>query len=232
MGSAASVDVPSGADSIVPGIDCRWISQLAAEKWRGQLIALAWSACGLVVLVTLLVVFRARKAVLVDGPDSIERASRPEALLDAELLYVEKMFRISKPVSLSAKLDRAYRTPSAAIVLVEFETRSINRPFLSDVVQLSAQRLALKGQTGQEVAPFGYVVIKTASKSVRHTAHRVELMLESDVVDLVRRREDILARRVAPRYAKSQKMCRTCVFRSKCDNPHQALNASPPSCRR
>jgi CRISPR/Cas system-associated exonuclease Cas4 (RecB family) len=228
MGGAPSVDIASGADSIVPGMDCRWISQLAAAKWRGQLIVLAWSACGLVVLIALLVVFRARKAV-VDGPDSIERASRPEALLDAELLYVEKMFRISNPVGLSAKLDRAYRTPSGAIVLVEFKTHSINRPLLSDVVQLSAQRLALKGQMGQEVAPYGYVVIKTPSKSTRHIAHRVELMLESHVVDLVRRREDILTGRVVPRYADSQKMCRTCAFRSQCDNPHLALNASLPS---
>ena len=56
-----------------------------------------------------------------------EQASRPAALRDAELVYMEKLFRISTPVGLVAKLDRAYRLPSGLLVLVEFKTRSSNR---------------------------------------------------------------------------------------------------------
>ena len=81
-----------------------------------------------------------------------ERMSRPRALRDATLIYMEKQFRISNPVGLVAKLDRAYRMPSGMIVLVEFKTRRLDRPLLSDVIQLSAQRMALMGQTGQTVA--------------------------------------------------------------------------------
>jgi len=153
---------------------------------------------------------------------SVERTSRPEALVDAELLYVEKLFRVSEPVNLVAKLDRAYRTPSGLIVLLEFKTRRMRRPFRSDVIQLSAQRMALAGQTHQTVAPYAYVVVKTPDKAARCTAHRVQLMPEEVVVGLVRRREDILSNRAEPRYAESKAMCRTCAFRSACDTPHLA----------
>ena len=77
--------------------------------------------------------------------DRTEEISRPEALREAKLVYMEERFRISRPVGLVAKLDRAYRMPSGAIVLVEFKTRSINQPFLSDVIQLSAQRMDVRG---------------------------------------------------------------------------------------
>ena len=181
--------------------------------------ALAWIICSFFVLVALLTVFRVWTRMPGAVADATERASRPEALADAELLYVEKLFRMSSPVRMVAKLDRAYRTRSGIVVLVEFKTRWIRRPFLSDVIQLSAQRMALAGQTRRAVAPYGYVVVKTPSKAAAHTAHRVELMSEVVVVALVKRRQDILAKRVEPRYAESKAMCRTCAFRSECDSP-------------
>ena len=39
-----------------------------------------------------------------------ERASRPEELSDAKLVHMERLFRVSKPVGLVARLDRAYWT--------------------------------------------------------------------------------------------------------------------------
>ena len=186
--------------------------------------ALAWIVCSFSVLVALSIVFRVWTRMPGAMAVSTERASRPEALADAELLYVERLFRVSRPVNLVAKLDRAYRIPSGVVVLVEFKTRWTCRPFLSDVIQLSAQRMALAGQTGQVVAPYGYVVVKTPSKAALHTTHRVELMSERVVVALVRRREEILANRVEPRYAESKAMCRTCAFRSECDGPHLAVS--------
>ena len=73
----------------------------------------------------------------------VERRSRPAALRDAELVYVEKTFRTTSPVPIAAKLDRAYRLPSGQLVLVELKTRWNGGPNLSDVIQLSAQRVAL-----------------------------------------------------------------------------------------
>ena len=147
-----------------------------------------------------------------------ERALRPAALRDAELVYMEKLFRISTPVGLVAKLDRAYRLPSGLLVLVEFKTRWSNQPFLSDVIQLSAQRMAVMGQTGQSVASYGYVMVKAPTTRALPTAYRVELFSDDQVVALVRRREAILANRISPLRAWSQKACRTCALRQQCDS--------------
>lgn len=149
------------------------------------------------------------------GGSGAEWASRPRALRDAELVHVERLFRISEPVELAARTDRAYRLPSGLIVLVEFKTRWISRPMWSDVIQLSAQRLAMQ-RHGQRVAQFGYVVVQRPFNAASFAAHRVGLMTEAAVVDLVHRREDILARRIAPRYAAHGGTCRTCAFRSEC----------------
>ena len=148
-----------------------------------------------------------------------ERTSRPKALRDATLVYMEKQFRISNPVGLVAKLDRAYRTPHGVIVLVEFKTRSLNQPFLSDVIQLSAQRVALMGQTGQTVASYAYVMIKMRSWRALSIAHRVNLMSHEQIIALVRRREGILAGRVLPRGPLSPNTCLSCAFRPQC-RPH------------
>ena len=167
------------------------------------------------------------------GESDAERASRPEALLDAELIYVEKPFRASWPVSLIARIDRAYRTPAGVVVLVEFKSRWIRRPFLSDVIQLSVQKVALQRQTGLPVAGHGYVVVRTPTKAAVHTSHRVELMTEREVAALVQRRARILSGRERPRYTEFPKMCRSCAFRHECEagGRHEAASnaAGPPA---
>ena len=150
--------------------------------------ALAWGVvCAVAVVGFPLVMARWRS--LETHAAWAERASRPVALRDAELVYMERLFRISTPVGLVAKLDRAYRLPSGLLVLVEFKTRWSNQPFLSDVIQLSAQRVAVMGQTGQSVASYGYVIVKAPTPRAFPTAHRVKLMTDEQVVALVRRRK-------------------------------------------
>ncbi len=99
---------------------------------------------------------------------------------------MERLFRISTPVGLVAKLDRAYRMPSGLLVLVELKTRWINQPFLSDVIQLSAQRMAVMGQTGQAVASYGYVMVKAPTGRAFPIAHRVQLMTDEEIVALIK----------------------------------------------
>jgi CRISPR-associated exonuclease Cas4 len=180
--------------------------------------SLAWAAAAVACLIAVLAWTRrndaARRAVLV------ERRSRPEALLDADLVYMEQAFRVPQPVGLVVKLDRAYRLPSGRLVLVELKTRWVNRPFLSDVIQLSAQRMAVQSQTRQTVETYGYVAVEVPGNERRRQAHRVELMSEREVTALINRRKDILEGSVAPRYAASAKTCRSCAFRSQCDGPH------------
>ncbi len=161
------------------------------------------------------------------GESDAERASRPEALLDAELIYVEKPFRASWPVSLIARIDRAYRTPAGVVVLVEFKSRWIRRPFLSDVIQLSVQKVALRRQTGLPVAGHGCVVVKAPAKAAAHTSHRVELMTEREVAELARRRALILSGRERPRYTEFPKMCGSCAFRDECEATRLSAGGRP-----
>ena len=178
--------------------------------------ALAW-CIGCAIAIACFAMALARRRSHASRAALAERTSRPRALRDATLIYMEKQFRISNPVGLVAKLDRAYRMPSGMIVLVEFKTRRLDRPLLSDVVQLSAQRVAVMGQTGETVASYAYVMIKTRSWRALPIAHRVNLMSHEQVVALVRRREGILAGRVLPRGPSSLKTCDACSFRGSCN---------------
>jgi CRISPR-associated exonuclease Cas4 len=171
----------------------------------------AWALLTLASALGLIVALRRRRAALADR---MEWASRPWDLRDAELLYLEKRFDVSEPVRLSTRLDRAYRMPSGLVVLLELKTRSVNRAFPSDVIQLSAQRLALERKTRQVVAQHGYVVTQTPDGA--REAHRVQLVSGEAVVALVGRREAILAGRINPRPAASVGVCGTCAYRSIC----------------
>ena len=134
--------------------------------------------------------------------------------MDAELIYMEKRFGVTKPVRLSTKLDRAYRKRSGLVVLVELKTRTVSRAFASDVIQLSAQKVALERRTRQVVAQHAYVVAQTPDGA--REAHRVQLISEEAVVALVRRREAILDGRISPRSAASAKVCGTCAYQTIC----------------
>lgn len=178
--------------------------------------ALAWGV-GCAVAIVCLALAMTRRGSLETHAARAERTSRPAALRDAELVYMEKLFRISTPVGLVAKLDRAYRMPSGLLVLVEFKTRWSKQPCLSDVIQLSAQRMAVMGQTGQSVASYGYVMVKAPTRRALPIVHFVKLMTDEQVVALVRRREDVLAGRALPCRPLSRKVCPTCAFRTQCD---------------
>jgi len=176
----------------------------------------AWVSFGTAVLGMCIVVVLVHRRSPVTMAIETERASRPEELSDAKLVHIERLFHVSNPVGLVARLDRAYQMPSGVVVLVEFKSRWINRPFLSDAIQLSVQKIVVEGQTRQVVASHGYVVVKAPGMHAPQTVHRVELMSDVQVLALIKRRDDVLAGRVAPRYPESRKMCRTCAFRSQC----------------
>lgn len=153
----------------------------------------------------------------VTGARRSEQASRPDELAGAELLYMEKQFRIRKPIALVARIDRAYRAADCAIVLVELKTRWKNRAYATDVIQLSAQRMAVEGETGLRVAEHAFVTVQQPTNSRSYRSHKVQLMTPSEIVALYQRREGIIAGRISPRYAHSTRACRGCAFRSRCD---------------
>jgi len=171
----------------------------------------AWALLALALTLAVVVPLLRRSATLADR---VKSGTRPPDLMDAELIYVERRFDVTEPVRLSARLDRAYRMRSGELVLVELKTRRVSRPFPSDVIQLSAQKLALERQTGQIVAHHGYVVAQTPDGA--QEPHRVQLMTAEAVIAIAKRREAILAGAVNPRPAASVKICRTCAYRMIC----------------
>lgn len=159
-------------------------------------------------------VLRRRRAAAAKGA---ERASRPAALEGATLAYMEKLFRVRAPVPLVVRVDRAYRRPGGELVLVELKTRWSDRAYATDVIQLSVQKMTLEGQTGQRVAPHGFVTVQRPMGTAAARSHRVELLDAAKIVALYRRREDIISGRLIPRYAASSSACKGCAFRSRCD---------------
>lgn len=175
-----------------------------------------WSTAAVATSVVLaFVLHRVRGA----GVRELELASRPDALAGARLLFMEKQFRIRKPIALIARIDRGYRGTDGAIVLVELKTRLKDRPYPTDVIQLSTQKMALEGQTGLRVAEHAFVTIQRPTTNARHRSHKVRLVPASEIVALHRRREDVIAGRISPRYAHSARSCQGCAFRARCDRP-------------
>ncbi|WP_038205752.1 PD-(D/E)XK nuclease family protein [Xenophilus azovorans] len=174
-------------------------------------LPLGFALTGLVLVFLLALIWQARKKV------RDERASRPRALAHAELVYMETLFRIREPFRLVAKVDRVYRLLGGSLVLVELKTRRRDRPYLTDVIQLSAQRLAVQQQTGEVVEPYAFVSVLGPGRGERIRSHRVALLEADALIRLHRRRRAILARQEAPAYAAADAACRGCALRSKCD---------------
>ena len=137
----------------------------------------------------------------------------PEGLRDHTLAYSERTFRSGDDRQVVARVDRAYRGPTGLIVLVELKTRQADRVHLSDIIELSAQRVALAGETGEPVARIAWVVVESAG---RRTAHRVTLLTPRAVWDLAARRDALLAGAASPSYPTTGGVCMTCPHRSQC----------------
>lgn len=142
--------------------------------------------------------------------------SLPQELRGARLIYAERLFRSQSPVVITARVDRAYRNSRGKLVLVELKTREVNRTYWSDVIELSAQRFALGGQTGEAMADYAYIL--TERPDGRPTGfHRVKLMATADLITLAMRRQELLAGKNEPEHADFQRVCRKCVFGRSCN---------------
>lgn len=137
----------------------------------------------------------------------------PRELKDHTLAYSERTFRSGGDTQVVARVDRAYRGRNGLITLVELKTRRTDRAHLSDLIELSAQRVALEGQTGEPVASIGWVVVESAA---RRTAHRVSLMPPHAVWDLASRRDALLAGTESPNYPATSRVCTSCAHRDRC----------------
>lgn len=146
------------------------------------------------------------------------RARLPPELRSACLVYAERLFQYTGPVSICARVDRVYRNAAGVLVLVELKTRETNRTYQSDVIELSAQRVALMAHTGDVVADYAYIVTERPD-GFRMGCHRVRLMAHADVISLAIRRGDLFAGKVEPQAICSSGLCRKCAFVRPCDPP-------------
>lgn len=137
----------------------------------------------------------------------------PEALKDHTLAYSERTFRSGADRPVVARVDRAYRGRNGLIVLVELKTRQVDRVHLSDIIEMSAQRVALEGETGERVAPVAWVVVESAAG---RNSHRVRLMSPYALWDLASRREALLAGTESPDYPATSRLCASCIYRARC----------------
>jgi len=138
----------------------------------------------------------------------------PRELRGSVLAYAERMFRLDLPLRrLSARVDRAYRARNGTVTLVELKTRRIHRPYLSDVIELSVQRLVLMSETGESVARHADVLVQGPRRT---TTHRVELLSETEVFALVARREAILSGSAQASRASDSGLCTRCAFAIEC----------------
>ena len=144
-----------------------------------------------------------------------ERRWLPKELQRAELAFAEKTFRTWKPIRLIARADRGYRW-RGKLHLAEFKTRARAAAYPSDVIELSAQRLAIEASTGERVSEIGYVLAETPSGK-RRSVHQVRLLPRAAIVAVAKRREAILKGSVAPRYTDSPGLCRDCGYRAECN---------------
>jgi CRISPR-associated exonuclease Cas4 len=150
------------------------------------------------------------------GVRGAERATRPRALIGADLAYMETTFRIQAPIQLVAKVDRAYRLPDGTVVLVELKTRWSHAVRTTDVIQLSAQKLALEEMTGFRVAQYAFVstMLPTGRLALRH--HRVALLDSATVVALALRRQAVIQGQVLATGPHAKHTCASCAFRPTC----------------
>ena len=139
----------------------------------------------------------------------------PHELRSSQLAYAEQLFRSAGPVSVSAKVDRAYRNQVGVVTLVELKTRKAERVYLSDVIELSAQRHALHSQTGEQVSEHGYVLVRVAGRTPGYV-HRVRLLTDKGLASVVARRERLLAATKVPNPPRSVGVCLGCLYAKEC----------------
>lgn len=136
----------------------------------------------------------------------------PADLIGAKIAFAERQFSINRPARLVSRVDRAYAV-DAGYQLMEFKTRRLERVYLSDVIELSVQRMTVAGETGVHVEDTATVVIDTGERRI---AKKVWLLTDEKVLAMIKRREGILASTIQPNYAESSALCKHCAYLEEC----------------
>ena len=141
---------------------------------------------------------------------------RPPELQGARVACSETTFRTLRPFPLVARVDRGFHVADG-IALVELKTRARHVVYQSDVIELSAQKATIEGAGAGRVSSLAFVVTADRRTGRRRT-HRVMLWGQAALARLEVRREGILKRDLEPQPPESITPCRTCAYRSACQD--------------
>src|SRR5947208_3615742 len=131
-GAATACEVVREGDAGASDPDCK-----TCLAQRAMTIALSlFTVVGAILIVSAWVLMRRRRL------ERREQSWLPEELKSARLELAERVFHSKWPFRLYAKIDRAYKGADGVLVLTELKRRFHREAYRSDVVELSAQKLA------------------------------------------------------------------------------------------
>ena len=99
----------------------------------------------------------------------------------------EEIFQVTGASYCTAKVGRECRASAGTIVYVELTTKQQNRVYRLDAIELSAKRVSLMDQIGEQMALHAYVIVQ--GESGQRVAHQVGLLDVADVEALIQRRD-------------------------------------------
>ena len=138
----------------------------------------------------------------------------PAELRGAEIAFAEVTFR-SHRRRLVARLDRAYRT-SDGLQLVELKTRARDAVYMSDVIELSVQRIAVEDEAGEHVSGEAWVVVQNSRSGARRP-HKVRLLGVGEITAMSERYSDVVRGKVGrPNPSRSLSQCAQCPHKDRC----------------
>jgi hypothetical protein len=138
----------------------------------------------------------------------------PPELKGQALVFAEKTFRTRAPYNLIARIDRAYGD-ATKLVLLELKTRSSQQIYLSDIIELSAQRAAIQFSTHFHVHTHGFILLRRPT-TPHHVIHKVPLYTEQEVTALAKRRQLIMRGIIEPRGPERAELCKHCEYQVEC----------------
>ncbi|APA71411.1 hypothetical protein YQ44_14260 [Janthinobacterium sp. 1_2014MBL_MicDiv] len=138
----------------------------------------------------------------------------PEELRYASLAYAEQTFTLDAPIKLIARIDRAYRY-KGKLTLMEYKIRRVERVFMSDVIELSVQKMILELAGRAMVNDHGFVVVEHP-EIPRRRAIRVFLLNHKQIIELYHHRMALLRQTISADHAESTSRCRRCEFLKEC----------------
>ena len=138
----------------------------------------------------------------------------PAELRGAEIAFAEVTFR-SHRRRLVARLDRAYRT-SDGLQLVELKTRAHDAVYMSDIIELSVQRIAVEDDARELVSGEAWVVVQNSQSGARRP-HKVRLLGVGEITAMSERYSDVVRGKVGrPNPSRSLSQCAQCSHKDRC----------------